>query len=195
MQGEAMTSPDPSKKNTVYRAEGLSEGTAKHFSNASAMLSFGGVTYTLAQVTATLAEVADLRTAAVLAQATARAKVAAETARLPSLRDFLAAYTAFVKATFGGAPDVLADFRLAPRKTPTPQTPEEKAAAKAKRTATRQARGTRGSVQKKKITGNVIGVTVTPITAPPADSPPPAASSMLATAATASEATGGTRVP
>jgi hypothetical protein len=72
-----------------------------------------------------------------------------------------------VKVTaFGNQPDVLADFGLVPRKAPTPLTVEQKAAAAAKRKATRAARNTMGAVQKKKVVGTVTGVTITPITAP-----------------------------
>jgi hypothetical protein len=164
----------PGKQNAASRAETLSAGTTKHFTNASQELAFGGATYPVTQVKANLQEIADLRTATTEAQASAKAKVAAERAQLPQLLLFMAAYLAFVKATFGSAPDVLADFGLTPRKVPTPLTPEQKAAAKAKRTATREARGTRGSVQKKKVVGNVIGVVLTPVTAPQPSSSPPA---------------------
>ena len=45
----------------------------------------------------------------------------------------MAAFVAFVKATFGNSPDVLADFGLKPKKATTPLTVEQKAAAAAKR--------------------------------------------------------------
>lgn len=66
---------------------------------------------------------------------------------------------------FAGSPATLADFGLTPRKVAviSPTTRVE-AAAKAK--ATREARGTKGSVQKKAVKGNVSGVTVTPVTTP-----------------------------
>jgi hypothetical protein len=59
---------------------------------------------------------------------------------------------------------VLADFGIS-TKTRTPLTVEQKAAAAAKRTATRAARGTKGAKQKKGIKGDVVGITVTPVTA------------------------------
>jgi hypothetical protein len=52
-----------------------------------------------------------------------------------------------LKAAYGSALDVLADFGLKPKKARTPATVEAKAAAVAKRTATRAARHTLGSVQ------------------------------------------------
>jgi hypothetical protein len=69
---------------------------------------------------------------------------------------------------------VLADFGLRPKKAPTPLTVEEKAAAAAKRKATRVARNTMGSQQKKAVTGTFVGVVVTPIWTAPI-TPAPAA--------------------
>ena len=188
------TTPNPGKQNSVSRAEALSAGTTKHFSNAGQSLTFGGVVYTVTQVTTNLQEIVDLRTATTNAQASAKACVAAETAKLPPLLLFLAAYVAYVKATFGNAPDVLADFGLAPRKARKPLTTEQKAAAAAKAKATRAARGTKGPVAIQDITGNVIGVTVTPITAPVAPAtppaPPPAAPANASTPAQGASASG-----
>ena len=58
---------------------------------------------------------------------------------------------------------VLNDFGMEIPKVTGPQTVEAKALAKAKRAATRAARHTMGSVQKKAVTGNVVDVTVTPV--------------------------------
>jgi len=60
---------------------------------------------------------------------------------------------------------VLNDFGMEIPKVTGPQTLEAKALAKAKRAATRAARHTMGSVQKKAITGNVVAVTMTPVMA------------------------------
>ena len=62
---------------------------------------------------------------------------------------------AFVKASFGNAPDVLVDFGLSPRKATTPLTAEQKAVASAKRKATRAARHVMGSKQRKAVTAPV----------------------------------------
>ena len=61
---------------------------------------------------------------------------------------------------------MLADFGINP-KARAPLTVEAKAAAAAKRAATRAARHTMGSQQKKAIKGDVTGVLVTPITSTP----------------------------
>ncbi|MGD0525123.1 MAG: hypothetical protein ABSE49_08270 [Polyangiaceae bacterium] len=177
------------KTNAMSRAEGLSEGTTKHFTNASQVLTIGGVSYTVAQVSANLQEIVDLRNATTSAQASAKAAVAAEAAKLPPLLLFLAAYVAYVKATFGNSPTVLADFGVPTKKARKPLTTEQKAAASAKAKATRAARGTKGPVAIQEVTGNVIGVTVTPITTPeaPATAPatPPAAPANASTPAPA----------
>lgn len=157
------------KQNTADRAGALSAGTAIQYTNTGQTLAFGGGTYTVKEVIDTLNEIAALRSGVVEAQVTAATRIADEKARLPALLQFLFAYLAFVKATFGNVPDTLATFGLAPKRTPKPRTAEQLAAAKAKAKATRKARGTVGPVKKKAIVGNVVGVTVTPITAPEGD--------------------------
>jgi hypothetical protein len=62
---------------------------------------------------------------------------------------------------------VLADFGMSAPKTTVP-TVAIKAAAAVKRTATRKARHTMGTVQKKEVTGGVTGVVITPVTSAPA---------------------------
>jgi len=62
---------------------------------------------------------------------------------------------------------VLADFGIQPPKVRVPLTVEAKAAAAAKRAATRAARHTMGSQQKKAVKGDVTGIVMTPITAAP----------------------------
>ena len=80
---------------------------------------------------------------------------------------------------------MLADFGITP-KARAPLTVEAKAAAAAKRAATRAARHTMGTQQKKGIKGDVTGVLVTPITAAsptvaaPASPTPPATSGATA---------------
>jgi len=73
---------------------------------------------------------------------------------------------------------ILNDFGMTVPKVPGAKTVEAKAIAQAKRTATRAARHTMGSVQKKSVKGNVVGITVTPVVA---GTPAPAPSSPVAT--------------
>jgi hypothetical protein len=147
----------------VALAQSLSAGAAKHLSNVTNVI-LEGSSYTAAQIATKLQEVVSLRTDVDAAKATTTAKLAAETAQMPALRTFMSALVSYVKAAYGGAPDVLADFGIHP-KTRTPLTVEAKAAAAAKRAATRKARNTMGSVQKKAVKGDVVGITVTPVTA------------------------------
>jgi len=92
---------------------------------------------------------------------------------------------------YSNSPTVLASFGLAPRKTPKPLSVEARAAANAKAKATREARGTRGKVAKAAITGNVAGVTITPVLIPTAA----AASASAATAAAPGAAAPGAAAP
>jgi hypothetical protein len=153
------------KTETAARAGDLVAGTKKHYPNPGDKLAFDGASYTVQEVTDHLQSVVTLREATEAAQATAKAKVAAEKAQLPALLAFMAAYVAFVRATFGNSPDALADFGVEPKKAPTPPTIEQRAAAVAKREATRAARGTKGPKARLGVKGAVTGVVVTPIVA------------------------------
>ncbi len=158
------------KDTAASRSKSLIDGMKKHFSNASAPLAFEGSTFTPAQLASAFQTLIDLRAAVDDAQAVAKAKVAIEATQAPPLRRLQSAFVAFVKVTFGNSPDVLADFGLKPRKATTPLTVDEKATAAAKRAATRAARNTMGSRQKKKVKGTVVSPTPstasTPVVAP-----------------------------
>jgi hypothetical protein len=138
-------------------------GTTKHLSNTAPAAFLGG-SFTADQITSKLQTLVDLRAGVDAARAAAKAKIATEATQRPPLRAFMNALTAYVKVTFGTAPEVLADFGINP-KARALLTVEEKAAAVAKRAATRAARHTMGSQQKKGIKGTVTGVLVPPISA------------------------------
>jgi hypothetical protein len=131
------------------------------------------VTLTIAQIETQLNGFASLRTNVDPARAAFQAKIATESAQATAMRAFISALVRIVRGAFGNQPDVLAGFGLEPIKPKTPLTVEQKAAAAAKRAATRAARGTKGSKAKLAITGDVTGVVVTPVTTAPAE--PPAA--------------------
>jgi len=172
-------------KNTVVALAGqLLAGTKKHFSNVSS-LTFGGGTFTPAQIEASLQTLSDLRSAVDAARAATKAKLADEQAQAPSLRTQMDAFVAFVKASFGNSPDVLADFGLAPKKARAPLTVAQKAAAAAKRKATRAARHTMGKVQKKSVKGTITTIV---------DSTSPTAPAPVATSPAASAPSPGTSV-
>jgi hypothetical protein len=165
------------KNNEASRAKHLIAGANKRFPNASQTLTVGGATYTVTALTTLFQRLVDLREAADLAKTAAKTKVAAEAAEAPPLRGVVSAFVAYVKATYGNSPDTLADFGLSPRKATTPLTAEQKAVAVAKRAATRAARHTTGSKQKKAITGSVkVTVTTTSLAAPQPVVTPPAPS-------------------
>jgi hypothetical protein len=144
-------------------AKQLIAGTEKHLTGATPVTLLGS-SLTPAQITAQFQTLVNLRTDVGAAQATAKAKLAAETAQTPPLRALMGAFVAYVKATYGNSPDVLADFGIT-LKSRAPLTTEAMAAAVVKRAATRVARHTMGTQQKKGIKGAVTGVIVTPVTA------------------------------
>jgi cell pole-organizing protein PopZ len=133
------------------------------------------------------------------AKASTKAKLALEAANMPALRTLMAAYVSYLKVTYGGSPDVLADFGIQQKRRAT-STVDVKAGAVAKRKATRAARHTMGTQQKKGVKGDVTGVVVTPITAAPSTVPapgsptPPATSGGGPAAPTSPAPSGGTPV-
>jgi hypothetical protein len=163
------------KNGDAALATKLVAGTGGQFAKG-AKLAFASSTFTPAQVLTQLNAIITLRGSVNDARAALAAKVAAEEAQRPALLAFMHAFVAFVKATFSNSPDVLASFGLGPKKAATP-TVTVKAAAVAKREATREARGTRGTRQRKAVKGAVTGVVVTPIVAAPVATAAPAAPS------------------
>jgi hypothetical protein len=158
-----MATKNTGKGQVVALAKQLIAGTAKRLAKGT-QVSLVGSSFTPDQVTTELQSIVNLRTDVDAAKATAKAKIAAETAQMPALRTFMSAYVSFVKAAYGTSPDALADFGINPK--PRAQlTAEAKTAAAAKRKATRAARHTMGSKQKLGVKGDVTGITVTPITA------------------------------
>lgn len=72
------------------------------------------------------------------------------------------------------APATLLALAIEPKKSPKPLSAEARTAANAKAKATRAARGTTSKKQKAQLTGNVTGVTITPITSGTAAATPAA---------------------
>jgi hypothetical protein len=175
------------KGTAVALAEQLIAGTNKHLASTPQIMLAGG-SFTPAQVTERLAALVKLRTDVDAAKATTKAKLAAEKTDTPALRTFMGAMVTFVKAAFGNAPDVLADFGLHP-KARTPLTVQAKTAAAAKRKATRAARHTTGPKKKMSVKGDVTGIVVTPITAGQPVAAVPSGPSAPATSAGATAAT------
>ncbi len=153
-----------------------------------------GSSFTPAEITAKLQSLVTLRANVDAAKASTKEMLATEAAQMPALRTLMSAYVAHIKAAYVGSPGVLADFGIS-LKSRAPLTVEDKAAAVAKRAATRAARHTMGPQQKKGIKGAVKGVLVTPIPdAAPVAAAPSSPTVVVAAAArpTASANSGGT---
>jgi len=148
------------KKTEAEHARRLIAGFQKHLSNSSSLMLESG-TYTPAQIESFLQTLIDLHARVDDAKTATKAKLAELSAEAPLLRSRMAALKAFVKTAFSKSPDVLADFGIQPKKASTPLTIEKKAAAAAKRKATRAMRHTMGAKQKRETKG-----TITTIVAP-----------------------------
>lgn len=151
-----MATKSKGKASVSTLAQQLIAGTNKHLANTAQLLIAGG-SFTPAQVTTKLQAIVNLRSDVNAARATTKAKVAAEATDMAPLRTFMDAFVTFVKAAFGSAPDVLADFGIQP-KSRTPLTVEAKAAAAAKRAATRVARNTMGPKQRLPLRRGTSGI-------------------------------------
>jgi hypothetical protein len=92
--------------------------------------------------------------------------VAEERATLSDVAPLRQSIRSILQGRFGKEGPSLASFGFNPAKAPK-KSVETKAAAVAKTAATRKARHTMGTVQKKAVSGDVVGITVTPLVAPP----------------------------
>lgn len=150
--------------------QSLLDGLTK---NASTLTSFTIASQVVP--TATITQALQARLKALSASQTARAAwqtaVKAETDERASTKALIAGVRQALQVMYSGAADTLAQYGLKPRKPRTPLTSEQKVAAAAKAKATRDARGTTGSVQKKAVKGNVTGVTITPTASPQPSAP------------------------
>jgi hypothetical protein len=175
-----MNTETKSKAKLQQRVQSLISGTQKHTPTGS--LTFGGSSYDVASLVQILQGLGNAIAASDAAKAKWNDATTAMRAQRATVGSVIRAYQSYLFATLGNAPSTLADYGLAPHKTRAPLTGVQLAAATAKAHATRAARGTMGSVQKKGIKGNVDGVVVTPIVkpqpvaTPPVTTPAPAAS-------------------
>jgi hypothetical protein len=162
-----------SKAGKVTRVAEIIAGTRKRFPNGSQKLTLGGgSSVTVDEAVGELQKIIDNRAAVIQAQAAAKAMVKAEREQAPALDAFLRAFEAFLRYTFGTDAVALADFGMTPPRARTPLTAEQKAAAAARREATREARGTRGAKARKAVKGHVTTqLVVTPVTTVPAAAP------------------------
>ena len=153
-----------SKAAALAQVQALIAGTLKHFPSGSFTL--GNATFTTATLVQALKSLADaivqLNAAQLAAKDALTAKLGIESTVGPTIQ----AYRRFVLAAFSTAAQTLADFGIEAPKPRAPMTAEQHVAAVAKLRATREARGTTSKKKKLAISGNVTGVTITPVTAP-----------------------------
>ncbi len=136
-----------------------SRSTKPHFPRSF----IGGTSFKTSDIIGILQARIDARNAAVATKATWQAGVKADKDERSKTKTVVSGLRQALQVSFAGLIDTLADFGLKPRK-PRVMTPEQKQAAAAKAKATRAARHTMGSQQKKAVVGNVTGVVVTPTT-------------------------------
>jgi hypothetical protein len=153
----------------LARVQALIAGMQKHFPGGS--LTLGNVAFTTTSLVQLLQTLANAIVAVDTAKAGARGAVAAMRTVRTNVAPVVSELTKWVRASFGTAAPILADFGLQLPKARTPLTTEAKTAAVAKRNATRQARGTTGPKKRLAVKGDVTGVVVTPVTTPAPASP------------------------
>jgi len=163
------TSMKASKATLLALMQALISGLQKHTPNGQFTL--GGNPYTTAALVQLLQSLADAITAVTASQASGKEVVAAMRAVEAKVGPVFLALKSNLLNTYGASTSTLADFGLEPHKAPAPRTAEQKAASAAKAKATRAARGTTSKKQKLTVSGNVSGITVTPVTTVTAPSP------------------------
>jgi hypothetical protein len=124
-------------------------GIAKHITTS---VSLAATAYTAATLAAPFQAWISAAAALATAKASFHAAVVAEQAAYKTAQTLWLLLQAYARTTYGADTATLADFGYAPEKHTAP-TPEVQVAAAAKRKATRAARHTMGSVQKKAVTG------------------------------------------
>jgi type I site-specific restriction endonuclease len=160
-----MSTTRPNRIEQQTADQSLIDGFTK---NAKTVTSFlvGGATIEASDViTALKTRVAAANTAQ-STRATWLAAVKANATARASTQTLVSNAVQALKLMFAGSIESLAEFGLKPRKVRTAPTPEQKVAAAAKAKATRAARHTMGSTQKKSVKGTIT--TIAPPTSPSA---------------------------
>ena len=166
------TTSKVTKAAVLAQLQALIAGLQKHFPGGQFML--GNATYTTLMLVPLVQSLIDAINKVNAAQASARDAVTAMRAVKANVGPTISALNRNLRLAYGTASQVLLDYGLEPEKARTPLTTEQQAAKVAKAKATREARGTGSKKQKSAVTGNVVGVTVTPNTVVPAPAEPPA---------------------
>lgn len=162
----------PTKATALAGLQALIAGIQKHFPTGS--LTVGNVVFTIVALVQLLQGQVDAMTAQTAAEKNAADALTALRALQTKNGPTIQALKDLLIAQFGSASQTLADFGLTPRKARAPMTVAQKAAAKAKRDATRAARGTKGPKAKLAIKGAAPAPSVTAPATPAAAPAKPA---------------------
>jgi hypothetical protein len=162
-KGETTMSTPKSESKAAALAEvhALVAGIQANFPNGS--FTIGNTAFTTASLVQALEAKAEAIQSLNAAQAAARDAVAKLRSVEAEVDPIIADVHRFLAAVFGASVTKLAEFGREPRKVPAPRTVEQKAAARAKLRATREARGTKSRKAKLAIKGDVTGVVITPV--------------------------------
>ncbi|HEY1691722.1 MAG TPA: hypothetical protein VGG39_06155 [Polyangiaceae bacterium] len=167
------TTSQPSKATVLAQLQALVSGLQKQLPNGTfTLVSTDFTTVTLVQA---LQGLISALTAVDTVQASVKAALVAYSTETTKMGPVVSALKRVIRAMYANAPDTLALFGLKPAKARAPRTAAQLATSAAKAKATRTARGTTSKKQKASVSGNVTGVTITPIVTPalvPADAVP-----------------------
>jgi len=147
----------PAQITVIAELGKLISGLQKHQPNQTLLID--GKSYTTAEVVQILQALIDALNATVAARAAYKQTVASSEALVAADRPIVRDIKQSIQIMYGNTTSVLSDYGLSPRKTTT-RTATEKAAAADKALATRKARHTMGSKQKKGVTGASLAATI-----------------------------------
>jgi hypothetical protein len=157
-----MTTERPTNKpSLVSRFSALSTALA---ADQDTQFVLAGKTYTKAAILGILAAYVDAHQATASRHQAWMTAVGEEQTALANARPIRAQLKTVLQGRLGKTSPDLARYGFDPGKVPA-RSVANKAVAIAKNVATRKARNTMGSQQKKGVKGDVVGVTVTPVTA------------------------------
>jgi hypothetical protein len=159
----------PTKAQSLAAVQALIAGTQQHDPNGSYKI--GNVDYTSQQLITLLQTLATAMIRQLATEKAAKDALTELEAVQTGAHPILLGYTRLLRVSYGKAATTLADYGLAPIKTPTPLTAEEKAAAQAKRKATLAAEGKKSAKATTASKGTAATATEP---APPAAAPAPA---------------------
>jgi len=151
---------------TLAQLQALITGLQKQLPSGSFTLA--STVYTTAALVTVLQGTVAKLLAVTTAHAALKVALAAYDAEKATTDPVILALRRTLESMYVNAPDTLAVFGMEARKAPVPRTAAEKAASAVKAEATRKASGTTSKKQKSAITGNVTGISITPITGPTA---------------------------